>query len=191
MKYFNCPMSSSLFSSFQENTKCESTFSQIHVRFAYLFFCICECRYIAIVRVPEVCKRAYSQSATAYRWNDVMIIISKWRFTEGWNKGKFVNLQLKLNIKRSQNNVILLVWIWQMSIVHFWQAFEGFHHLIRSGNELIRNFYRQTNYWLMALRYYYETMKEMILPHVTIDIVGVYVYVLLNLTFLFIIGDFN
>jgi hypothetical protein len=43
----------------------------------------------------------------------------------------------------------------------------------------------------MALRYYYETMKEMILPHVTIDIVGVYVYVLLNLTFLFIIGDFN
>ena len=26
MKYFNCPMSSSLFSSFQENTKCESHF---------------------------------------------------------------------------------------------------------------------------------------------------------------------
>ena len=26
MKYFNCPMSSSLFSSFQENTKCESSF---------------------------------------------------------------------------------------------------------------------------------------------------------------------
>jgi hypothetical protein len=61
-------------------------------------FCICECRFIAIVRVPEVCKRALSQSVTAYRWNDVMIIISKWRFTEGWNKGTFVNLQLKLNI---------------------------------------------------------------------------------------------
>jgi hypothetical protein len=114
-------------------------------------FCICECRYIAIVRVPEVCKHAHSQSATAYRWNDVMIIISKWRFTEGWNKGKFVNLRLKLYIKRSQNNVILLVWIWQMSIVHFLQAFEGFHHLIRSGNEMIRNFW-QENYWLMALR---------------------------------------
>jgi hypothetical protein len=122
----------------------------------------------------EVCKRASSQSVTAYRWNDVMIIISKWRFTEGWNKGKFVNLQLKLNIKRSQNNVILLVWIWQRSRVYFWQAFEGFHHLIRSANEIIRNFYRQTNDWLMALRYCYETMKEMILPHVTIDIVGVY-----------------
>ena len=26
MKYFNCPMSLSLFSSFQENTKCESSF---------------------------------------------------------------------------------------------------------------------------------------------------------------------
>ena len=26
MRYFNCPMSSSLFSSFQENTKCESSF---------------------------------------------------------------------------------------------------------------------------------------------------------------------
>ena len=26
MKYFNCLMSSSLFSSFQENTKCESSF---------------------------------------------------------------------------------------------------------------------------------------------------------------------
>ena len=26
MKYFNCPMSSSLFSSFQENTKCESRY---------------------------------------------------------------------------------------------------------------------------------------------------------------------
>ena len=26
MKYFNCPMSSSLFSSFQGNTKCESSF---------------------------------------------------------------------------------------------------------------------------------------------------------------------
>jgi hypothetical protein len=26
MKYFNCPMSFSLFSSFQENTKCESSF---------------------------------------------------------------------------------------------------------------------------------------------------------------------
>ena len=26
MKYFNCSMSSSLFSSFQENTKCESNF---------------------------------------------------------------------------------------------------------------------------------------------------------------------
>ena len=37
MKYFNCPMSSSLFSFFQENTKCESRFSQIHVRVAYLF----------------------------------------------------------------------------------------------------------------------------------------------------------
>jgi hypothetical protein len=37
MKYFNCPMSSSLFSSFQGNTECESSFSQIHVRFAYLF----------------------------------------------------------------------------------------------------------------------------------------------------------
>jgi hypothetical protein len=106
------------------------------------------------VRVPEVCKRAHSQSATAYIWNDVIILISKWRFTEGetnFNKGKFVNLQLKLYIKRSQNNVILLVWIWQRSIVYFWQAFEGFHHLIRSGNEMIRNFW-QENYWLMALR---------------------------------------
>jgi hypothetical protein len=37
MKYFNCPMSSSLFSSFQQNTKCESSFLQIHVRLAYLF----------------------------------------------------------------------------------------------------------------------------------------------------------
>jgi hypothetical protein len=34
--------------------------------FPLLDFCICECRYIAIVRVPEVCKRAHSQSATAY-----------------------------------------------------------------------------------------------------------------------------
>jgi hypothetical protein len=48
-------------------------------------FCICECRYIAIVRVPEVFNRAHSQSTTAYRWNDVMILISKWRFTEWWN----------------------------------------------------------------------------------------------------------
>jgi hypothetical protein len=103
-------------------------------------FCFCECIYIAIVRVPEVCKRAYSQSVTAYRWNDVMIIISKWRFIEGWNEGKFVNLQLKLNIKRSQNNVILLVWIWQRSRVYFWQAFERFHHLIRSANEMIAIF---------------------------------------------------
>jgi hypothetical protein len=31
-------MSSSLFSSFQENTKCESSFLQIHVYLAYLFF---------------------------------------------------------------------------------------------------------------------------------------------------------
>ena len=118
--------------------------SRVPDRLKVKSFCICECRYIAIVRVPEVCKRAYSQSVTAYRWNDVMIIISKWRFTEGWNEGKFVNLQLKLNIRRSQNNVILLVWIWQMSRVYFWQAFEGFHHLIRSSNEMIRNF-RQKN----------------------------------------------
>jgi hypothetical protein len=102
------------------------------------------------LRMQIYCYRAHSQSTTAYRWNDVMILISKWRFTEGSNKGKFVNLRLKLYIKRSQNNVILLVWIWQMSIVHFWQAFEGFHHLIRSGNEMIRNFW-QENYWLMAL----------------------------------------
>jgi hypothetical protein len=42
------------------------------------------------------------------------------------------------------------------------------------ADEMIRNFYRQTNYWLMSLRYCYETMKVMIHPHVTIDIVGVY-----------------
>ena len=35
-KYLNCPMSFSLFSPFQENTKCESSLSQIHVRVAYL-----------------------------------------------------------------------------------------------------------------------------------------------------------
>ena len=47
--------------------------------------------------------------------NDVFIIISRWQFTEGvkdenLNKkqGKFVNLQFKLTIKRSQNNDILL-----------------------------------------------------------------------------------
>jgi hypothetical protein len=46
----------------------------------------------------------------------------------------------KIITQRSQKNVILLVWIWQMSKVHFGQAFEGFHNLIRSGNEMIRNF---------------------------------------------------
>ena len=47
--------------------------------------------------------------------NDVIIIISRWRFTEGakdenLNKkqGKFVNLQFKLTIKRGQYNEILL-----------------------------------------------------------------------------------
>ena len=97
-------------------------------------FCICECRYIAmIVRVPEVCKRALSQSATAYRWNDVMIIISKWRFTEGWNKGKFVNLQLKLYIKGSPNNVILLVWIWQMALRILLWNYESIPHVTIVG----------------------------------------------------------
>ena len=41
MKYFNCPMSSSLFSSFQENTKCESSFfantCTCHVPIFFLF----------------------------------------------------------------------------------------------------------------------------------------------------------
>ena len=39
-------MSSSLFSFFQENTKCESSFFAEHVRVAYLFF-VC---YVTFVR---------------------------------------------------------------------------------------------------------------------------------------------
>jgi hypothetical protein len=111
-------------------------------------FCICECIYIAIVRVPEVCKRAYSQSVTAYRWNDVMIIISKWRFIEGWIKHQTQSKQrhfTSLNMTKVES--VFLASIWTVS---------SFNTQCKRND---RNFYRQTNYWLMALRYYYETMK--------------------------------
>ena len=42
MKKFNCPMSPSLFSSFQENTKCESSFFADTCTPRVPIFCICE-----------------------------------------------------------------------------------------------------------------------------------------------------
>ena len=52
MKYSNCPMSSSLSSSFQENTKCESSFFADTCTRRVPIFCICEADIYAIANVP-------------------------------------------------------------------------------------------------------------------------------------------
>ena len=42
MKYFNCSMTSSLFSSFQENTKCESLFFRRYMYASRTYFYMCD-----------------------------------------------------------------------------------------------------------------------------------------------------
>jgi hypothetical protein len=59
---FQLSMSSSLFSSFQLNTKCESSFSQIHVRLAYLFLYL-RSRYICYRKRDRML--THSHSATS------------------------------------------------------------------------------------------------------------------------------
>jgi hypothetical protein len=54
-----------------------------------------------------------------------------------------VNLQLKLKIKRRHFTSLNM----ERSREYFWQAFEGFYNLIpiiRSANEMIRNFRRKS-----------------------------------------------
>jgi hypothetical protein len=120
-----------------------------------------QCRYSFRIRRIDFRLPTLILLSCAYRKSVSVLIANqrqrKWRNDTNFKmavywrvKFELLNLRLKLYIKCSQNNVILLVWIWQMSIVHLWQPFEGFHHLIRSGNELIRNFWQEN--WLIALR---------------------------------------
>ena len=69
MKYLNCPMSSSLISSFQENTKCESSFFRRYMYASRTYFCICEADIYAIANVPYRVL-AHSHSPTSlYNFN--------------------------------------------------------------------------------------------------------------------------